>query len=117
MDQEQRRRILQNLFERSLLRANQASPPWPEDKRETAMDVWLTALQAIPPEDWPRLFTIAHETRDRRMFSKPLSVDDVKYVWLKLRSGMTWDVRSEQWVDPSGGFYAPKSSSGKGETE
>lgn len=105
---ENQRDLLERLYRRSLLRANQASPPWPEEMHEEAMDVWLTALRPIPPEQWPRLFNLAHQTRDQRLFGKPISVDNLKYVWSKLQANLKWDARSERWEDPSGGFYAPR---------
>lgn len=106
-DTKNRRELIWNLYQRSLLRANQANPPWPPEREQEAMDVWIAALEPIKEKDLPRLFHFAHVSRERRLFGKPLTPDDLLYVWNKLKRGMTWNFCSDQWEHPNSSFYAP----------
>ncbi len=103
----EKRQTLEKLLARSLARANVFNPPWPADQVETVMSVWLTAMEPIPIDRWPEVFSFAHMSRGRAGYNKPLTVDDLLFVWGKLRANQKWSYRFEEWIDADGEFYAP----------
>ena len=105
--QQQRLDTLRRLLQRSLIRANIFQPPWIPEQENQILDLWCSSLLRVSVvEQWPMLFALAHETRSRAQFNRMLTVDDLLFVWRKLKGGMKWNSRSDQWEDPSGGFYA-----------